>query len=264
MTVPDTSSPGAPPVHPPVSPARDAAEALAFTVHDAPPPERDLADAQGRRGGRVTMLAILATCAAPVLLSYFLYFVVRPHLHTSNYAELVPQRPLPDALPLRTLDGQPVRPAALRGQWLLVVVAPAECGPACEKRLYLQRQLREMTGKERDRIDKVWLVDGEGAPPAPLLAAITAAPATTVLRTDRAALQQWLAPAAGHALEDHLYMVDPMGNWMMRAPVDPDPKKLRKDLERLLSASASWDLPGREPSVLAPSSLPSNPPSSPR
>jgi len=31
----------------------------------------------------------------------------------------------------------------------------------------------------------------------------------------------------------------------MRAPVDPDPKKLKADLERLLKASASWDTPGR-------------------
>ena len=49
----------------------------------------------------------------------------------------------------------------------------------------------------------------------------------------------------GHALEDHLYLVDPMGEWMMRMPADPDPARLRRDLDRLLRASASWDSPGR-------------------
>ena len=49
------------------------------------------------------------------------------------------------------LDGQPVTPSSLNGQWLLVVVAPSSCGPACEQQLFAQRQLREMLGRERDR-----------------------------------------------------------------------------------------------------------------
>ena len=48
--------------------------------------------------------------------------------------------------------------------------APRSCDAACEKRLFVQRQLREMLGRERDRVDKVWLVTGEGAPPVPLRA----------------------------------------------------------------------------------------------
>jgi hypothetical protein len=66
-----------------------------------------------------------------------------------------------------------------------------------------------------------------------------------VLRADRARLAAWLAPAAGHALEDHLYIVDPQGDWMMRAPPDADPAKLKRDVEKLLRASAGWDRPGR-------------------
>jgi hypothetical protein len=32
---------------------------------------------------------------------------------------------------------------------------------------------------------------------------------------------------------------------MMRSPVHPDPAKLKRDLDKLLKASASWDKPGR-------------------
>ena len=53
-------------------------------------------------------------------------------------------------------------------------------------------------------------------------------------------------PAAGQALEDHLYLVDPMGEWMMRVPADPEPAKVKRDLDRLLRASASWDRAGAE------------------
>ncbi|HSB99262.1 MAG TPA: hypothetical protein VLE45_05055, partial [Burkholderiaceae bacterium] len=68
-----------------------------------------------------------------------------------------------------------------------------------------------------------------------------------VLRLAPQQVQAWLKPAAGHALEDHLYVVDPMGEWMMRMPATANPAKVRRDLERLLRASASWDTAGRGP-----------------
>jgi hypothetical protein len=223
-------------------------EALALTVHGVAGP--DLADpavaASARtRIGRAKMLLVLLVCAAPVIASYVTYFVIRPG-RTSNYGTLIaPTRGLPEALALRTLDGTPVPPRALKGQWLLLSVGPAACGEACEKRLFMQRQLREMLGRERERLDKIWLLTDE-QPLAPVLrSAVEAAPAFTVLRADSAAIARWLAPAAGHALEEHLYVVDPMGEWMMRMPADADPGRVKRDLERLLRASSSWDQPGR-------------------
>ena len=151
---------------------------------------------------------------------------------------------LPD-LPLHALDGRTVAARSLLGQWLLVVVGPASCDTACDERLFMQRQLREMLGKDRDRVDKVWFVTDD-APLAPSLqAAVEAQPALTVLRVDRQALARWLAPAPGQVLEDHLYLVDPMGEWMMRLPPRPEPARVKRDLERLMRASAGWDQPGR-------------------
>ena len=48
---------------------------------------------------------------------------------------------------------------ALKGQWLLVSVSGGACDASCEGHLYLQRQLRESLGREKDRVDWVWLVD---------------------------------------------------------------------------------------------------------
>jgi len=219
-------------------------EPLSFTVHSMPSPALDDA-ARRTASGRLKMLLVLAVCAAPVIASYFTYFVIRPEGRT-NYSELIdPPRALPNDLPLATLAGEKIKPASLHGQWLLVVVADAACDADCEKQLYLQRQLRETLGREKDRLDKVWLVPDDAAPRAEVLQAIAQGQPATVLRVPRGALGRWLAPAAGHALEDHLYLVDPMGQWMMRAPPQPEPAKLKRDLERLLRASASWDLPGR-------------------
>jgi hypothetical protein len=70
-----------------------------------------------------------------------------------------------------------------------------------------------------------------------------------VVRVAAAQLAQWLSPAQGHQLQDHLYVVDPMGHWMMRFPPGTDnasATKVRKDLERLMRASAGWDRAGRQ------------------
>jgi cytochrome oxidase Cu insertion factor (SCO1/SenC/PrrC family) len=184
-------------------------------------------------------------CAAPVVASYLSFYVFRPE-GRSNYGTLIePSRAVPPDLPLTGLDGGRVGAASLKGQWLLIVVGRGGCDKDCEQRLFMQRQLREMAGRERDRIDKLWLVTDE-APIAPgLRAALAAAPAVQVYRVPRPALTEWLAPAAGESLESHLYLVDPMGQWMMRAPPHADPSKFIRDIERLLRASASWDRPGR-------------------
>lgn len=191
------------------------------------------------------MLAVLLVCASPVIASYFTYYIVRPE-GRRNFGELiVPQRPLP-ALTAQTLEGQPVQLPRLKDQWLLLSVAGGACEGHCEQNLYFQRQLREALGREKERLDRVWLVSDE----APVREALRPALASaTVLRLPAAELAQWLEPAAGQRLEDHLYLVDPLGNLMMRFPAAMDlaaAAKAKRDLDRLLRASNSWDTAGRQ------------------
>jgi len=227
---------------PPDDPQATGPESLTFTLHDTPAPMRDYSAAQSRRG-RITMLVILFACALPVLASYFTYYVIRPGGRT-NYATLIePQRPLPalSEVPAQDLAGHSVPLTTLKGQWLMIVVAPASCGKLCEGNLFLQRQLREMMGPERDRITKVWLVDSPDVVAPALATAVAAKPAVATYRVERDALARWLEPEAGRQLEDHIYIVDPLGNWMMRTPANPDPVKLKKDVDKLLRASAWWN-----------------------
>ena len=224
-------------------------EPLGLTVHTLPAFQGVVSDdARRTRAGRLKMLAVLAVCAAPVLASYFTYYVIRPE-NRRNYGELVePQRPLPTITAV-SIQGTPVPLPSLRNQWLLISVAGGACNAACEKHLYLQRQLRESLGKDKERLDWVWLV-ADDAPVRPSL--LSALGQATVLRVNAGQLSQWLAPANGKQLSDHLYLVDPLGNWMMRFPASGTPdvdtvaaKSIKRDLERLLRASASWDQPGR-------------------
>ncbi len=234
---------------PEMAPGRSAVDhdqPLGLTVYALPEPQRVL-DRNARRAGRGRwqMLAVFLVCAAPVLASYFTYYVVRPQ-GRRNYGELIePQRPLPDLASI-SLSGQQGSLQALRGQWLLLSVAGGACDEVCHRHLYLQRQLRESLGKDKDRLDWVWLVADDVAVSDKLRPALKEA---TVLRVAAAGLATWLSPAPGHQLQEHLYLVDPMGNWMMRFPAAPggaNATNVKRDLERVLRASASWDQPGRQ------------------
>jgi hypothetical protein len=79
------------------------------------------------------------------------------------------------------------------------------------------------------RIERLWLVTDAAQPRAELLAAIEG---TSVARAG--ALADF--PADKSATE-HIYLVDPLGNLMMRFPRDPDPARVIKDLKQLLRAS---------------------------
>lgn len=187
---------------------------------------------------------VMLICAAPVIASYFTYYVIRPE-GRRNFGELIePQRPLP-AVSVQALEGPAVALSDLKQQWLLISVAGGACDAQCQQHLYLQRQIREGLGKDKERLDWVWLIDDTAPVSASLQAALAKA---TVLRVAPDVLRQWLAPAAGQRLADHLYLVDPLGNWMMRFPAGLDAAtavKAKRDIERLLRASNAWDEPGR-------------------
>lgn len=225
------------------APAAEGAAPLGLAVH-AVPVAQALMDSERTRRGRRTMVLVLLLCLAPVLASYFTFYVLVPR--GKAYGELIhPALEMPADLALRTLEGGPLASAVLRHQWLLVVVDGGACVGECEDRLFMQRQLREMLGKERDKVDKLWLVVDDAPIPPKLLASLEATPAMRVLRSDRAALSAWLKPAAGQTLEPHLYLVDPLGRWMWRSPVRPEPQRVKRDLDKLLRAASGWDQAGR-------------------
>ncbi|MEG2046545.1 MAG: hypothetical protein RR100_06820 [Comamonas sp.] len=223
-------------------PESSAPQPLGLTVHSLP--DAGVPDPARTRSGRWKMLAVLLVCAAPVIASYFTYYVVRPEGRSSFGMLIDPQRPMPD-VSVQRLDGSSVPLASLQGQWLLVSVAGGACDRRCTDHLYLQRQLRESLGREKERLDWVWLVTDGVEPNAALRPALEQGSA---LRLPHDQVAQWLQPEAGHALEAHLYVVDPQGHWMMRLPAGMDRSsagRAKRDLERLLRASSSWDQPGR-------------------
>ena len=161
---------------------------------------------------RLKLALVFLACAAPFVLAWMAYEFDWASGSTSNYGELIAPR---------MLSGPPFE--ALRGKWVLLMADAAACSAACEQKLYVMRQLRRAQGKEMERVERLWLIAGGGAPRVELLAVIEG--------TRVAALRDAQISA------DHIYVVDPHGNLMLRFPRDPDPTRMIRDLQRLLKAS---------------------------
>lgn len=188
-----------------------------------------------QRKGRWKLFAVIAICASPLIASYLTYYVIKPEGRT-NYGALIDPRshPIPAALGTASLDDRPAALSDYKGKWIMLQVGDADCREACRKRLHDMRQLRLAQGKDMDRIERVWLVT-DGQPLETVL--MREFDGTRMLRAQPEAVKAWLPADSGTAASDHIYMIDPLGNLMMRFPKDADPNKMKKDISKLLKAS---------------------------
>jgi cytochrome oxidase Cu insertion factor (SCO1/SenC/PrrC family) len=131
-------------------------------------------------------------------------------------------------------DGKPMKLASLRGHWLMVSVDSSACDKACVTKLYFMRQVRATQGAERERIVNVFLRTDAGKVPDIVDSAYKD---TQMLIADPNDVTAWLPVDDGTRINDHIYMVDPNGNLMMRFPKDPDPSKIKGDVTKLLKYS---------------------------
>ena len=188
-----------------------------------------------RKPWPVILLALLFI--GPLAAAWIVYFAApdwRPS-GQANYGELIdPPVSLPD-LALIGPDGQPLGDAPLRQRWTLIYVDDSGCGESCRQTLFDTYQVRYLLHRDLDRVRRILLYTG--APPDPAFVAeqhpdLLVADATG---GDAPALIASLpAPAVPG---DAVYLVDPLGNLMMRYPPDADPSGMLKDLKKLLKYS---------------------------
>ncbi|MEW6589641.1 MAG: hypothetical protein AB1418_01245 [Pseudomonadota bacterium] len=179
---------------------------------------------------RSKFLLLIGVFVLPVAAAYLSYFGWRPSGHT-NYGELITVTPLQHTAGV-THDGTPFDLKALQGKWIMVHVGPAACDAACTQQLYLMRQLRVAQGREQSRIERLWVLTDATAVDAALLGEHAG---LHVWRPTNAAFVEQF-PAGGDRAA-HIFVVDPLGNLMLRFPEQPDPKGIMKDLKLLLKAS---------------------------
>lgn len=185
-----------------------------------------------RRRGRITLIALLLLFSSPIAVSYYTYYVVRPD-GRSNYGTLVEQTAV-GAIGGEPVQGTTASLEALRGHWIMLVAAPAVCSERCREQLVQIRQIRLMTGKERNRIERVWLLTDEGRPDPQLLAQHEG---LLVIRASGPDIRTLFPVTGNTSVADHIWLVDPLGHLMMRFPPGADPSRIKKDVAKVLRAS---------------------------
>jgi hypothetical protein len=193
--------------------------------------ENPIKQVSDQRKSRRMILLVGAVCLAPFLASFALYFFWQPEGRI-NYGELVEGVVLPTGVLAPNAGGKPFDFAQVRGRWVFVTVDSGACDDYCQKKLWKMRQVRLTQGKYLERIERVMLVnDAQNVRPA----------------LSKEYEGMWIAGAQDSAIlralpyrdlqRDHIYMVDPLGNVVLRYPRDADPSRMKKDLTRLLRVS---------------------------
>jgi hypothetical protein len=200
-----------------------------------------------------TLAALAALFFVPLLASFWLYYGTgwRPAGHV-NHGELIsPPRPLP-SVPLPRVPLAPVRsalasggasgdaelspaePTLFRSTWTLAYIGDGGCDTSCRWALYVMRQTRLALGTDMTRVARVFLVTGNCCAKA-FLAREHAG--LIVVDASGAPGEELLGefPPADRA--HSLFIVDPLGNLMMRYDVRRNPRGLLIDLRKLLELS---------------------------
>ncbi|MDP1673170.1 MAG: cytochrome C oxidase subunit I [Burkholderiales bacterium] len=183
-----------------------------------------------RPQSRKTLWLIAAVCIAPFVLSFAAYYFYQPEGRV-NYGEIVEGHQMPETA-LKLADGRAFSFAQLRGRWIFVTVDAAACDAYCDKKLWQIRQVRKTQGKYPERIERVWLISDGGIPGERERGEYEG---TWFVNSAGSDVLNML-PHAGTA-NDHIYLVDPLGNVVLRYPRDADPTRIKKDLQRLLRVS---------------------------
>lgn len=185
---------------------------------------------------------MVAIFAAPVVAAWFFYLNPEylPSGRTNRGELITPIVPLPPELGLFTPEGADLDRRPLEGKWTLTYLTGGDCSDICLDHLIAIRQIRLALGEGQLNVERLLIVTD---PAATGLAADLGnefeGMRVALTDVDGGARLTDLLGGESSAL-DRIYILDPMGNLMMRYASDATAKDTLKDMERLLKASKNW------------------------
>lgn len=183
-----------------------------------------------QKANRRKLIILLLLLLAPVLISYTLYFSeYRPE--SNNYGELITIQKLSGS-GVNQLDNTILRMKDLRGKWVMLMVNSGHCDEACQLKLYHMRQVRLVQNTEKHRVERLWLIDDNVPVDAELVEKYEG---TLFINARDSELLDLIATR--ETQQNQIFLVDPIGNLMMRFPEDLDPSLMAKDIKHLLHVS---------------------------
>ena len=187
-----------------------------------------------RARGRRTFLIVAALFLVPVAVAFTLYYGKLWHpANSSSKGELInPARPLL-VTGLRHPDGTPAGPDVLSGKWTLIYIGDGRCDDACRNALVFGRQSRLALNNEMTRVQRVLLATANCCYNEYFAREQEGLIALDASSPEAAALLAQFPEAREHSL----FIVDPLGNLMMRHDASHTTQDLLSDLKKLLRLS---------------------------
>ena len=187
-----------------------------------------------RARGQRTLLIVAALFLVPVAVAFTLYYgkLWRPANSASKGELIDPARPLVVA-GLRHPDGTPAGPEVLSGKWTLIYIGDGRCDDACRNALVFGRQSRLALNNEMTRVQRVLLATANCCDNEYFAREQEGLIALDASSPEAAALLAQFPEAREHSL----FIVDPLGNLMMRHDASHTTKDLLSDLKKLLKLS---------------------------
>jgi hypothetical protein len=182
-----------------------------------------------RLGPRARLALLVSLFLLPIVASVLAAVYFRPE-PSANYGELLLPPAAITAQRFARAGGGDFAFAEVRGRWALVASDAGACASPCREKLAAMRQVRLALGRNAARVERVFVADDLEAPEPAAMAPFEGMVAAIPLRGSG-------QPAGATHDREHIYLVDPAGSVMMRWPSRPDPRRMLKDLERLLKAS---------------------------
>ena len=188
-----------------------------------------------QRKGRMVLLLMVVFFLVPVIVVLFMYkFNWKPT--GDSYGTLVrPPQLLTVSNQLIDDSGKTLSALIWKDKWSLVYISD-DCNQQCEAKLHDMRQLHASLYKDIVRVQKVWITNMED---------------TTKYQKDYPDLMiihhpesevnqlkhQFQANYENVGEANNLYLVDPLGYYMMQYAADTPLANVRKDLVKLLKSS---------------------------
>jgi cytochrome oxidase Cu insertion factor (SCO1/SenC/PrrC family) len=179
-----------------------------------------------------TISGLFLLCLFPLLAAWFLFFdKAHWHFKTTAHGEL-----LTPPLSLDSLALPPGIHKQISGHWLLMRTSQTACDAACQQSLYFMRQIHIATGKDSDRVRRIWITTTT----APKKMDPSFIPLITTLSP--ADYNQFMTTLAAHEhnitpSQPAIFIVDPHGNIVLCYPEQTKGSDILADLKKLLGVS---------------------------
>ncbi len=192
----------------------------------------------GKKRNPYTVWFVVLAFIAPVALAYIMFFFVDVKSFV-NHGEILNPIIHISSFKLKDENDKIIAEKELTYKWRIISFLGKDCNQQCEKRLYDTRQIHTSLGKDQHRLLRMFI---HLQPASKSLSKLIADAHPDIIQTfgDHDIIIKALGDNIRNDVgikNNETYIMDPMGNVMMRFTQDQPNKDFLYDLKKLLKAS---------------------------